>query len=289
MSNVDKKSVKYLLLGAGYTLSRLCREIDPALFIATTRSQEKLAALKLLGYNAEIGNIADISSIEKIFNKYPFLEKVLDSAPPLNEDNEELSRFSALLEKRRLKHIIYLSTSGVFGVDDGSWVDESSKANPNNAKSRARLKAEEIYRRSNLKFTAFRVAAIYGPGRGIGTALKEGRYKIISEANRWSNRIHVDDLVAACKKALLCEEHSKIADIICLSDNKPTTVKEIVEFYTRRFRLPFPDTISIEQAKAANLHSLSSNQRIDNKRLREFLQNELQYPSYMEGAETEFC
>ena len=40
-----------------------------------------------------------------------------------------------------------------------------------------------------------RPAAIYGPGRGLHTAMREGRFKLVGDGGNWVSRIHVDDLL----------------------------------------------------------------------------------------------
>jgi len=291
-----QQNVTTLLLGGGYTLSNVAKTLAPDSFVITTRSSDKLQAFRKAGYQAEILDIRDPESIAKFFKNYPLLNTIVDSVPPelkgfdlsaLHHSLTGVNHIASRLPKSVMR-IIYLSTTGVFGVEDGSWVDEATPAAPKHLRALARLESEKIYQSSGPEFTAIRIAAIYGPGRGIGLSLKSRQYKLIEDGKRWSNRIHVDDLSNAISLAIKKDFSQPLPKIICASDDRPSLSLEVVKHYCSKFELPFPEAVSLAEAEAKGMHSLLSNQRIRNTLLKESLVGKLRYPSYIEGAGAEF-
>ena len=65
------------------------------------------------------------------------------------------------------ERIIFISSTGVYGQDDGSWVDEDSPCRPTHDSGRALLAAEEVLHDHPLgsRGIVLRLAGIYGPGR----------------------------------------------------------------------------------------------------------------------------
>jgi len=81
------------------------------------------------------------------------------------------------------KHLIYVSSTGVYGDFDGQWVDESSTTQPLRPGGKACLKAEQLIRESG----------IYGADRvPTKERIKAGEWKKLSSAG-FLNLIHVDD------------------------------------------------------------------------------------------------
>ncbi|CAH0485204.1 unnamed protein product [Peronospora farinosa] len=61
--------------------------------------------------------------------------------------------------------------------------------------SQMRIKAERLWLDSGLPAHVFRIAGIYGPGRGTLTKVRSGTASIIHIPGRKFSRIHVDDIV----------------------------------------------------------------------------------------------
>jgi len=283
------------LFGCGYTLTRLLKTFPPSKVVFTTRTDESLASAHNFISRAYRGAVLDLkskSSIFDFFENYPFVETIVEGIPPGSDKDggdplEGVNNLcAALRSQEQVKRLIYLSTTGVFGVNDGSEVDERTECAPTNPKSQARLDSEAAYSLAISDFIALRVAAIYGPGRGIGTSLKNGTYQITGDGSRWSNRIHVDDLVTIIHRAI--KSSRLMPKAVCVADDTPTVVKEIVDYYCERFSLQAPAQISDENAALGGHHSQLNNQRVKNTMLKDEIKVELRYPSFREGAHTEF-
>jgi len=280
-------SKKTLLLGGGYVLSRLAAELEPESFIITTRSADKLETFKKLGYQAAILDVENNSEVRDFFKSNSGITSIIDSVPPGGpvRAKKSVKLIVECAKNSGVSKLLYLSTTGVFGVTDGSVVDETTHCKPQTPKAKARLLVEEEYSVSGLDFTTFRIPAIYGPGRGPGISLKGGVYPLIAGGESWSNRVHVDDIVSCLKIAL---ETAGLPKVLCLSDDLPALTKDVVAFYCEKFDIEYPASISEEEAGQKKLHTLLSSQKVSNALLKSELSVELKYPSYKEGAGTEF-
>ncbi len=287
------KTPRIALIGAGFTIERVAAKLVPAETVIATRSEEKAARYRTLGFSAQQLDIANAAEVAQFFLRFSKLETLVDSVPPLSGDlraggtaHDGVRNIVEGARSAALKRLIYLSTTGVYGVDDGSIVDEEHPELPRGTRGKNRLEAEKIYEASGIPFCALRIAAIYGAGRGVGLALREARYPFIDEGLRWSNRIHVDDLAAAIVSAI--EYPGTLPRALNAADDMPALTRDVVEHYCDRFGFARPASITHEDARARGLESLLSNQRVSNVLLKKTLNLTLRYPSFREGAGSEF-
>ncbi len=283
-----------LLLGAGYTLTQLMKRLSTSSVLYTVKSEESLKkAGEIVGrrYHGVTLDLNSPSSIRDIFEEYPSIEIIIDSIPPRAPDGggdmtQGVQNLCAVIKERPIKKLFYLSTTGVYGGTDGAEVNEDNLCAPSNSKADARFLCEELYGEACANFTAFRISAIYGPGRGLGTSLKNGTYKTIAGRDRWSNRIHVEDLVSILYAAI--KYKGILPKVFCIADDTPSLMSEVVSYYTKTFNLPPPQEVSEEEAKKLELFTQMGSQKISNAKVKKELGIKLKYPSYKEGAATEF-
>lgn len=280
-------SAEILLLGGGYTLERVAALLPRHSFVITSRNFEKVRAWQQKGWQACILDVNQPETIAGALAQYPNLTVLVDSVPPdrLAKDHVQsaIDRGKAF-KQSKIQRAIYLSTTGVFGVEDGSIVNENTPANPKHESGRARLAHETAYLELIPNTIVLRLPAIYGPGRGTGHALKAERYPFIEDGKRWSNRIHVEDL-ARIIAALLDQNPSE--RLFCVSDGTPALSSDVVAYYCQTFNLPQPESITLDEAKARGMHSVLSNQQIDSNLLYKTLKLKPKYPSFREGALSE--
>ena len=288
---IEPENPEYLLLGCGYTLERVAKSLPPGSFVATVRSEARAKTLGRLGIPYEFCPLDIKEFITGIFLKYPSLKVLIDSVPPMQGEAAEawtiaVRNVIASLENSRLERIIYLSTSGVFGGSDGSWVTEASPSNPDSLKSQARLECEKLYRKSGVPTVALRIVGIYGPGRGIGLSLKHGRKVDLGPASRWTNRIHVDDLAATITTLAMAPVTQELPQIICACDDEPVQVGTLLEHYKNLLGLPSEETYEAAPAQERSRSIL--NQKVSNALMKSVTCRDLRYPTFREGAGTEF-
>lgn len=274
------------LVGGGYTLQRVAKLLDPLSFVITSRQEEQCTLWRSHGWNSAVLDLEKPETIGEFLARYPSLEIVVDSVPPLHSSQPDVGVKNVVerLEHSSVRKIIYLSTTGVFGVRDGSEVNEETPANPWNEQGRARFVSEEGYRAwqqagASRSFTALRLPAIYGEDRGIVHALRRGSYRLVGDGSAWTNRIHVDDLAHIIVKAIDVD----LPPVLCVSDDCPARARDVVAFVCDRENIGFPRSISESDALAAKSYTMLSNQRVNNARMKQLLGITLHYPSYREG------
>lgn len=266
-----------LLLGGGYTLSRVAALLEPQSFVITSTSQEKCNVYRNQGYRSERVDISQLEDIERLFEQYPSIHTIADSIPPLEGTARGVENICSLASQYPIQRVLYLSTTGVFGVRDGSWVNEDSPLSATDKRSLARIECENTYRRYFPFSTNYRIAAIYGEDRGLKQSLIEGTYRL-PEHERWSNRIHVEDLAELIYRGILSEENLPMN--FCLADDHPAPVWEVVSYYCDRYKIPFPEKISEEEALRRGMSHFLSNQRVCNTNVKKFFQYIFIHPSY---------
>lgn len=271
-----------LLLGGGYTLQRVAAKLPVHDFVITSRFEDTCAAWRAHGWRAHRVSLQEPETIRAVVAMYPSLRVLVDSVPPVR-GSDPAQGVQAVCDATRnssLTRVLYLSTTGVFGVRDGSIVSEQTPAAPWNEQGEARLVCEQAYRACGVRSTSLRLPAIYGPDRGLHVSLRHGTYKMVGSGESWSNRIHVEDLseiiIRACRAA-------ELPEVLCVSDDCPARAREVVDFLCAREGLPFPSSVSEDEVLAAKAYTMLSNQRVSNALMKRVLSYELRFPSYRKG------
>lgn len=279
-------AIKHLLiLGCGYVGERLAKAciVEGVKVAGTTRSHARAEELRELGVDAVVIESPETLS-DELLQQY---DAVLDSIP-LSRDEKgmhasQLQWLPVIAPKlSNLKWAGYLSTTGVYGDSGGEWVDENFPCNPASERGGERLKAEQAWLDSGLPAEVFRLAGIYGPGRNIVSKLMAGGYKAVRwQPEHWSNRIHVDDIVAALMVAMNAPRKGRICN---LSDDEPLPHADYVMELARMIGAPAPELLTPEegeqQLSPMALEFFRDNKRVSNRLLHRELLPELRYPSF---------
>jgi nucleoside-diphosphate-sugar epimerase len=172
-------------------------------------------------------------------------------APPdgQGEADLRLTRFLAALGDGRPRVLLYMSTTGVYGDTGGAVVDEASPTAPGDARSRQRLDAERQAARwcgeRGARCVILRAPAIYGPHRLPLDRLQRGEPVLRAEDSGPGNRIHVDDLVAACLAAL----DRPVTGVFNLTDGQPEPLAAFMRRLARLAGLPAPAEVAWAEAQ----------------------------------------
>ncbi|ETO76012.1 hypothetical protein F444_08513 [Phytophthora nicotianae P1976] len=215
---------------------------------------------------------------------------VLVSVPTGRVDGQEdpvLSIFGDSLIraiKDSVQWVGYLSTIGVYGETNGVVVDESAPVGSMVKRSQMRIKAERLWLDSGLPAHIFRIAGIYGPGRGTITKVRSGTASRIHIPGRKFNRVHVDDIVNIL---LASAARPNPGGIYNMCDDEPAPADEVTAYACELLDIPVPPSQSWEDAEknmSAMAKSFYAESKIcSNRRIKEELGVKLIYPTYREG------
>jgi nucleoside-diphosphate-sugar epimerase len=129
------------------------------------------------------------------------------SIPPA-PDTTGTTRLGQMLQaiQPALQRVVYLSTTGVYGDQQGRLTDEYTPVSAVNTRAKRRLADEQLLLgycgRHDCEAVILRVPGIYGPGR-LGIKRIQSATPFIKEEDAYpGNRIHVDDLVRCAIAAI---------------------------------------------------------------------------------------
>ncbi len=265
-----------LSIGHGYSAQALARRLLPLGWhiIGTTRSAEGAAQLRATGVEALVWPGADLS---------PALARathLLTSVAPA-EGDPVLQALGPQITAARPAWVGYLSTTAVYGHHNGDWVDETTPLAPTTARGAARVQAEADWAALGLPLHIFRLAGIYGPGRGPFEKVRDGSARRIHKAGQVFSRIHVDDIANVLLAALL-RPHPGIYNVC---DDDPASPEDILGLAAEMLGLPPPPIVPYEQAEMTPMARsfYAENKRVRNDRIKSVLGVRLDYPTYREG------
>jgi len=277
-----------LILGCGYVGEKLAVAClaEGVKVTGTTRSVARAAELQSLGIEGVVAN----SPADFPDSLLAEVDAIVDSIPlSRTEQGMHASQpewLPLLVPKMtRLAWAGYLSTTGVYGDADGAWVDESWPCNPQSPRGVERLKAERAWLDAVPDAEVFRLAGIYGPGQNILERLRAGDYKAVQwQPPHFSNRIHVDDIVAALMAAM---RKPRAGRIVNLADDEPLSHADYVTQVARMIGAPPPIILSPEegerQLSPMALEFFRDNKRVSNRLLHAELLPALIHPGFHAG------
>lgn len=104
----------------------------------------------------------------------------------------------ARLDTSRLRRLVFVSSSAVYGEHHGAWIDEDTPEAPQGFNGRVLLESEQWLAAQHLPAVRLRLAGLYGPGRvQLIDRLRAGQARAPRHPPHWANRMHIDDAAAA--------------------------------------------------------------------------------------------
>ncbi|MDP6353034.1 MAG: SDR family oxidoreductase [Alphaproteobacteria bacterium] len=209
-------------------------------------------------------------------------------APDDKGDPALLAHRDAISRLSGLRWIGYLSSTSVYGDRGGAMVDETAELQPVSARARRRVRAEDqwrvLWREHGLPVHFFRLAGIYGPGRGAIENVRNGAARRIDKPGHLFSRIHVADIVAVLRASMARPRPGAIYNVC---DDHPAPSADVTAYACRLLAVAPPPLIPFAEAaqsmSPAALEFWADDRRISNARLHDELGVRLQYPSYREG------
>ncbi len=213
-------------------------------------------------------------------------DAILLSAAPGPDGDPVLAAFRDAIAASPARWIGYLSTTGVYGDRGGDWVDEQSPLTPATKRGEERLAAEAdwqaLAQAHDLPLHIFRLAGIYGPGRGPFAKLANGTARRIIKPGQIFSRIHVDDIAQVLLASIDAPNPGAIYNVC---DDEPAPPEDVIGFAAQLMGLPLPpaeDFLTAEMTPMARSFYAES-KRVSNARLHKELGIKLLHPDYRQG------
>lgn len=176
---------------------------------------------------------------------------------------------------QRPRRILFASSSGVYGQQEGEWIDEGSPAEALSFSAVIMREAERVALESGLPATTVRLTGLYGPGREWLLSQVRNGYRVSETPPLYGNRIHVDDAAGLFATLLQADVAGKpLADCYLGVDDEPAPLHEVVAWL--RGQLGVSHWSDEQRVRRAG------SKRCSNARARA-LGWAPQYPSYREG------
>ncbi|MGH1576636.1 SDR family oxidoreductase [Planktotalea sp.] len=270
-----------LSFGHGYS----ARALTPLLLangfsiVGSIRSNEKADEVIATGVTPVIW-----SKSELIASLHASTHLLISAAPSAEGDpvlgllRDEIADYAPHLE-----WVGYLSTTGVYGDAQGAWVDEDSKLSPSTKRGEMRVAAEAEWRAiEGLPLHIFRLAGIYGPGRGPFSKVRARTARRIIKQGQVFSRIHVEDIAQVLAASIAAPNAGSVYN---LCDDDPAPPQDVIAHAAELLGLPLPEAVDFETAEMTPMARsfYAENKRVRNDKIKAELGVKLGYPNYRTG------
>lgn len=271
-----------LSFGHGYSAQALARVLIPLGWrvTGTTRNPEKAERMQAAGVTPllwdEAGHIKDALGAST---------HILVSAGPDAQGDPVLRDFGPDIKARarQFEWVGYLSTTGVYGDHQGQWVDENAPLTPATKRGIARVEAEAKWQNiPELKLHIFRLAGIYGPGRGPFSKVKNGTARRIIKKNQVFSRIHVDDIAQVLQASINLPRSGAVYNVC---DDYPAPPQDVIAHAAELLGMPLPPAVKFEEAEMTPMARsfYAESKKVNNELIKTELGVSLRYRDYRQG------
>lgn len=274
--------MRLVVLGHGYSAGFLTRLLVPQGWAVTGTTRDDPArvadagATPLRWPGEEPAIRAEIARADAI----------LISAGPDAEGDPALRDFADALAAAPARWLGYLSTTGVYGDHQGGWVDETTPLTPATRRGQQRVAAEAAWQAlaaaHGLPLHIFRLAGIYGPGRGPFQKLREGTARRIVKLGQVFSRIHAEDIAQTLAASIARPNPGAIYN---LCDDDPAPPEAVIAHAAELLGVRVPpaeDYATAEMTPMARSFYAES-KRVANDRIKRELGVQLRHPDYRSG------
>jgi len=212
---------------------------------ALTRSAERAQQLARQGIRPCVGDVTASDSL----NDLPNVDRVLYAVG--YDRRSSPTREQVLIDglantwralRAKCQSWIYVSSTSVYGVSDGSFVDETTPCRPQTAAGQTCWAAEQSLQQrataSGVQHVVLRSAGLYGPDRLLRRVsdIKSG-HPLSGRPDAFLNLVHVEDLVTA---VLAAETYGQSGNAYLIADGQQLTRRAYFELLARLLDAPPP-------------------------------------------------
>ncbi len=274
-----------LSFGHGYSARALARQLLPQgwRIIGTTRSADTADDLRSEGIEPLIWPGADMAGPLATASHL-----LISIAPDANGDPVLNALSDQIAAAAPFDWTGYLSTTGVYGDHQGGWVDESTPLAPTTIRGKYRAAAEAAWQenaeKQSLNLHVFRLAGIYGPGRGPFAKVRKGTARRIVKPGQVFSRIHVEDIAQTLAASI---NRVNPGAIYNLCDDDPAPPEDVIEYAAELLGLPIPPAEAWESAEITPMARsfYAESKKVRNDRIKRELGVVLKFPDYRSGLE----
>ena len=264
--------------GHGYSARGLAAVLGPMgwTIYGTTRSQDKLDGIAATGVTPILFPGSEPPA------HLDTATHLLISAGPSEAGDPVLLALGEQIAKAapRLDWVGYLSTTGVYGDHQGGWVDENTPLSPSTRRGQWRQQAEEAWQAiPGLPLHIFRLAGIYGPGRGPFAKLRNGTARRVIKPGQVFSRIHVEDIAQVLLASI---QRPNPGAIYNLCDDDPAPPQDVIAHAAELLGHPMPPEVPFDEADMTPMARsfYAESKRVRNDRIKSELGVVLKYPTY---------
>ena len=262
-----------VIVGYGQLGATVCQRHLTINHRVTTISRQPHASLGSLHSHINL----DLDLMESPLSLVHPIDCLYYFAPPSDQTvcDDRILRFLRLHDDLPIHHIIYISTSGVYGDSGGQWITEDTPTAPKADRAKRRLDAEQQLtqwqQQHSTALTVLRCAAIYSE-KTINEQRICNNTKPVINANQapYTNRISLHDLTNVCLAAM--QQPASKVSIYNVSDGQPSTTTEHAWLLSDTAGCPRSAEVSIEKAdeyySEAYMSYLNESKRLDITKLK---------------------
>ncbi len=272
-----------LSFGHGYSARALSRLLLPEgwRIIGTTRSKQSADNLRAEGIEPLVWPGADMRpALAEATHLLTSIAPDEDGDPVLNALGSEIAAAAPF------EWTGYLSTTGVYGDHQGGWVDETTALTPSTKRGQYRVRAEAAWQamaeNHSLNLHIFRLAGIYGPGRGPFAKVRDGTARRIIKPGQVFSRIHVSDIAQVLAASIARPNPGAIYN---LCDDDPAPPEDVIGYAAELLGLPVPPAQNWETAEMTPMARsfYAESKKVRNDRIKTELGVRLKFPDYRKG------
>jgi nucleoside-diphosphate-sugar epimerase len=276
--------MRALVIGCGYLGRRVAAiwRSEGIEVSALTRTPQNAAVLGEQGIEPIVGDVL----LPETLRSLPETEIVLysvgyDRHSAASKRDVYVRGLANVLEARspKVRRLLYISSTSVYGQDAREWVDETSETNPATEDGQIVLAAEEKVRQACPKGVAsvLRFSGIYGPGRLLRRieSVRSGD-PIAANPDGFLNLIHVDDGATIVSRLA---EREALQPTYLVTDDRPVRRSEYYRFLAGLVG----GTEPVFHFDASGSGVTGLNKRCSNARLKAELGDILRFPTFESG------
>lgn len=268
---------RVLIAGCGYVGSALAEELvqDGVEVYGLRRDPSKLPE----GVRPVAADLTDASTLGALPERIDQLVYGVSAGGRTEEAYrgayvDGLANLLTALEGRGVRRGVFISSTAVYGQDDGDWVDEASPTEPSSFTGHILLEGEARIAAAPFESLSLRLSGIYGPGRTwLIRRVHSGEAKVDPDRVRYGNRIHRDDCAGLLRNLLRAE--ALPGEVLVGVDDAPAPLAEVYRFVAERLGVDPPGEGPGGAGRGGNKRCSNAGLKATGYRLR--------MPSYREG------